>query len=315
MDRIELFSSNDGTTSIEVRLTGETVWLTQQQIAELFETSRENIAMHLRNVFAEGELDEKATCKDFLQVRQEGSRTVRRRVGHYNLDAIISVGYRVKSHVATRFRIWATERLRELLTAGYVLNEQRLEQLGAIVQILSRSNDEMVAGVVDVLSVYLPGIVLLREFDEGSIAANADSVPDWTLTLHEARSVISRLATEFPGDSLLGQERGDQLDSVLNAIYQGFGDQELYPTVEEKAANLLYFVVKDHPLADGNKRSAAALFVVFLDRNSALRHRDGNLRIDSNALAALTLLVAMSDPSEKDLMTSLIIRMLTTASE
>lgn len=171
MDTIELYSADGGSTSIEVRLNGETVWLTQQQIADLFETSRENITMHLKNIYSEGELVEQATRKEFLQVRQEGSRKVSRRVAHYNLDAIISVGYRVKSRIATKFRIWATERLRAYLVAGYAVNEERLAQLGSIVNVLSRANDEMVAGVVDVLSVYLPGITLLREFDEGDIAS------------------------------------------------------------------------------------------------------------------------------------------------
>lgn len=311
MDTIELYSADGGSTSIEVRLNGETVWLTQQQIADLFETSRENITMHLKNIYSEGELVEQATRKEFLQVRQEGSRKVSRRVAHYNLDAIISVGYRVKSRIATKFRIWATERLRAYLVAGYAVNEERLAQLGSIVNVLSRANDEMVAGVVDVLSVYLPGITLLREFDEGDIASSATSVPNWTLTIEEARSVIARLAREFPADRLLGRERGNQLESVVNAIYQGFGDVELYPTVEEKAANLLYFIVKDHPLADGNKPSAAALFIVFLERNALLLGREGRLRIDSNTLAAVTLLVALSDPAEKELMIALIIRMLT----
>lgn len=275
------YQRDDGVPALEVRLDAEIVWLSQQQIAELFQTSRENITMHLRNVFDEGELDREATCKDFLQVRQEGARTV----SHYNLDAVISVGYRVKSKLATQFRIWATARLRDYLVKGYALNEQRLEQLGSIVRILARSIDELVAGVADVLAGYLPGLTLLRDYDEGRIAVTPGAVPGWMLSLDEARSVIARVATAF-------------------------GGQDLYPTVEEKAANLLYFVVKDHPLADGNKRSAAALFVTFLARNGALMGADGQPRITNNALAAITLMVAMSDPREKDLMTALLGRMI-----
>lgn len=306
-----LYQRDDGAPAIEVRLDAETVWLSQQQIADLFQTSRENITMHLRNVFREGELDRAATRKDFLQVRQEGDRAVRRAVAHYNLDAVISVGYRVKSKVATQFRIWATERLRDYLVKGYAINEQRLEQLGSIVQILARSSDELVAGVADVLAEYLPGLALLRDYDEGRIDTAPGVIPGWTLTLGEARSVIAAVAAEFPDDGLFGKERGEALDGVIGAIYQGFGGQDLYPTVEEKAANLLYLVVKDHPLADGNKRSAAALFVTFLARNGQLTNAGGSPRVTNNALAAITLMVAMSDPKEKDLMISLLIRMIT----
>lgn len=306
-----LYRHDDGSPELRVRFEAQTVWLSQQQIAELFQTSRENITMHLRNVFAEGELDRGATCKDFLQVRHEGARTVNRAVAHYNLDAIISVGYRVKSKTATQFRIWATERLREYLITGYAINQQRLEQLGSIVQILARSSDELVAGVADVLAEYLPGLTLIRDYDRGRIDSAPGVVPGWTLTANEARSIISQLAAEFPDDGLFGKERGDALEGLIGVIYQGFGGEDLYPTVEEKAANLLYLVVKDHPLSDGNKRSAAALFVTFLARNSLLDRADGTPRVANNALAAITLMVAMSDPRGKELMISLLIRMIT----
>lgn len=305
-----LYQRDDGAPAMQVRLEADTVWLSQQQIAELFQTSRENITMHLRNVFDEGELDPAATSKDFLQVRQEGTRQVRRSVVHYNLDAIISVGYRVKSTVATQFRIWATARLRDYLVRGYALNEQRLEQLGSIVGILGRSTDELVAGVADVLAGYLPGLRLLRDYDEGRIDTEPGAVPGWVLTTGEARTVIAQVGAEFPADQLFGRERGDALDGVVAAIYQSFGGDDLYPTVEEKAANLLYLVVKDHPLSDGNKRSAAALFVTFLARNGILHSGGGVPRISNNALAAITLLVAMSAPREKDLMVALLVRML-----
>ena len=310
-----LYQREDGVPALEVRLDAETVWLSQQQVSELFETTRENITMHLRNIFDEGELSADATCKDFLQVRTEGRRTVRRSVMHYNLDAIISVGYRVKSNVATQFRIWATDRLHDYLVRGYAINEQRLEQLGTIVEILGRSTDELVAGVADVLAGYLPGLILLRDYDEGQIDVAPGAIPGWTLTLEEARAVVAAVAGEFPADTLFGRERGDGLDGVLGAIYQSFGGQYLYPTVEEKAANLLYFVVKDHPLSDGNKRSAAALFVTFLARNGVLTDAAGHPRITNNALAAITLMVAMSAPKEKDLMIALLTRMLAVEGE
>ncbi len=311
LGEVIVYQREDGTPALEVRLDAETVWLSQLQIAELFQTTRENITMHLGNVYDEGELDQKATSKDFLQVRREGTRDVQRKVKHYNLDVILSVGYRVKSKVATQFRIWATERLREYLVQGYALNEQRLEQLGSIVQILARSSDEVLAGVADVLTGYLPGLTLLRDYDEGHLDANPSVIPGWTLTLDEARLIIGRVAAEFPDDVLLGKERGDALDGVLGAIYQSFGGQDLYSTAEEKAANLLYLIVKDHPLSDGNKRCAAAFFVTFLARNGMLANDDGTPRVTNNSLAATTLLVAMSDPREKDLMIALIIRMIT----
>lgn len=310
-----LYQNDDGAPAIKVRLENETVWLSQQQIAELFGTTRENITMHLRNVYEEGELSEGATCKESLQVRIEGNRSVRREILTYNLDAIISVGYRVKSKVATQFRIWETDRLREYLVQGYALNEQRLVQLGSIVRVLSRSSDELVAGVADVLAGYLPGLTLLRDYDEGEVEAQPTATPGWTLTLAEAREVIRRLATEFPNDALLGRERSDALEGIVTTIYQSFGGEDLYPTVEEKAANLLYLVVKDHPLLDGNKRSAAALFVTFLARNGVLNSDHGSPRISNNALAAITLMVAMSDPKEKDLMIALLVRMLVDQSQ
>ena len=305
-----LYQREDGAPTLDVRLDAETVWLSQQQIAELFQTTRENITMHLRNVYVEGELDREATRKDFLQVRVEGSRSVRRAVAHYNLDAILSVGYRVKSATATQFRIWATRQLRDYLVRGYIVNEQRLEQLGTIVRILSRSADELVSGFADVLQSYLPGLTLLRDYDEGHIDAQPSAIPGWELTLDAARRVIEQLRVEFPDDALLGRERGDGLAGIIGALYQSFTGQELYPTGEEKAANLLYLVIKDHPLSDGNKRTAAALFIAFLARNGMLSNTDGAPRVTNNALVATTLLVAISDPKEKDVMIALLVRML-----
>jgi len=305
-----VYERDDGEPGLEVRLKDETVWMSQQQLAELFQTSRTNVVEHIRNIFNEGELSEAATCRDFRQVRTEGARTVERSIPHYNLDVIISVGYRVKSAVATRFRIWATNRLREYLLQGVAINQERLEQLGSIVRILSRSSDELVAGVADVLAGYLPGLQLLRDYDAGQLDTAPGSKPGWALTIKEARSVIAEVRAEFTEDVLFGRERGGGLESVVASIYQGFAGQELYPTVQQKAANLLYLVVKDHPLSDGNKRSAAALFVTFLSRNGILTDADGQPRISNNALAAITLMVAMSDPKEKELMVALVVRML-----
>ena len=308
---IIIYQPVEGRAGIDVRVESETVWLSQQQMAALFETSRTNIVEHLGHIYAEGELEKEATCRDFRQVRQEGKRQVNRLVPHYNLDAIISVGYRVKSATATQFRIWATKRLREYLVQGYSINEQRLEQLGQIAQVLSRSENPAVAGTGEVLASYLPSLHVLRDYDDGVIAQQSEGrSPVWELGYEDAQAIIARLSEEFPDDALLGVENGNGLQSVVATIYQSFAGQDLYPTLEEKAANLLYLVVKDHPLADGNKRSAAALFVEFLDRNAALYQADGAARVSNNALAAMTLMVAMSSPQEKDLMVALIQRMI-----
>ncbi|GAA2222371.1 virulence RhuM family protein [Herbiconiux moechotypicola] len=304
-----LYQRDDGAPALEVRLDDETVWLSQQQIADLFQTSRTNVVEHIGRVFAEGELDEEATCRKFRQVRNEGARRVEREIPFYNLDVIISVGYRVKTRIATQFRIWATARLREFMVRGYVIDERRLEELGKLVQILARSDDDLVAGVADLVADYLPGLTLLREYDEARIATAPVAVPGWELTVSEARAVIAEVAAEFPTDTLFGRERADSLEATIGAVYQGFAGEELYPTVEEKAANLLYLVVKDHPLSDGNKRSAAALFVTFLARNGLLTAPDSTPRIANNTLAAITLMVAMSDPREKSLMIALLVRM------
>ena len=293
---IIIYQPVEGQAGIDVRVESETVWLSQRQMAALFETSRTNIVEQLGHIYAEGELEKEATCRDFRQVRQEGKRQVNRLVTHYNLDAIISVGYRVNSITITQFRIWAAKLLRERLVQKCSVNQNRLESE---------------VGLGEVLTYYLPSLRLLRDYDDGVITQQSEGrSPLWELGHEDAQAIIARLREEFPDDALLGVENGDGLQSVVATIYQSFAGQDLYPTLEEKAANLLYLVVKDHPLADGNKRSAAALFVEFLDRNAALHQADGAARVSNNALAAMTLMVAMSSPQEKDLMVALIQRMI-----
>lgn len=281
-DSIEIFQSGDGGIQSHVRTSAGTVWLTRHQLATLYGRDVKTIGKHVANAQRE-ELADTAVVAKFATTASDGKTY---QVEHFDLDMVLSVGYRVKSTEGVRFRRWANDILRRYAVEGAALNERGLSEIGKIVTVLARSNDELLAGVADVVSDYMPSLALLRDFDEGNIESLPATVPAWTLTLDEARSIINRLAKEFPNDRLLGTERGDALDAVIGAIYQGFGDQELYPTVEEKAANLLYFVVKDHPLADGS------------------------MRIAHNALAAITLLVAMSDPTEKDLMMALIIRMI-----
>ena len=299
--------------AIDVRLEGETVWLSQRQMSVLFDTSSDNVGLHLKNIYAERELLEEATTEDFSVVRQEGNRQVRRSVRHYNLDAIISVGYRVKSATATQFRIWATKRLREYLVQGYSINRQRLEQLGQIVEVMARADNHLVAGTGEVLSAYIPSLQTLRDYDEGTLSASESTgnAPVWQLTHADAQAIIARARSEFSQDRLFGLENGDKLKSVVATIYQSFAGQDLYKTTEQKAANLLYLMVKDHPLVDGNKRSAAALFIEFLAQNNLLFSADGTPPlVSNNALAAMTLMVAMSNPKEKDLMVALVERLI-----
>ena len=298
--------------AVDVRLEGETAWLSQRQMSVLFDTSSDNVGLHLKNIYAEGELLEEATTEDFSVVRQEGNRQVRRSVRHYNLDAIISVGYRVKSATATQFRIWATKRLREYLVQGYSINRQRLEQLGQIVKVMARADNHLVAGTGEVLSAYIPSLQTLRDYDEGTLSdsESTGNAPVWHLTHADAQAIIARTRSEFPQDRLFGLENGDKLKSVVATIYQSFAGQDLYQTTEQKAANLLYLMVKDHPLVDGNKRSAAALFIEFLSRNNLLFSADGTPLVSNNALAAITLMVAMSNPQEKDLMVALVERLI-----
>ncbi|MDO9591300.1 MAG: virulence protein RhuM/Fic/DOC family protein [Microcella sp.] len=304
---VELYRSSTGDFELAVQTDSETVWLSADQLVSLFGRDKSTISRHLRNVFVEGELDREAVVADFATTAADGKTYT---VAHYNLDVVISVGYRVKSVEGVRFRRWATQVLRRYLVEGVAVYTRRLAQLGSIVHVLSRSSDELVAGVAEVVERYLPSLRALSAYDNGEIEQVPGTTPSWELSYDEARAVIGQVAAEFPADTLFGGERGEALRSVVATIYQGFAGVELYPTVQSKAANLLYLVIKDHPLTDGNKRSAAALFVHFLERNGVLAGPGGISRISNNALAAITLMVAMSDPKEKELMIALVVSML-----
>jgi len=285
----------------------ETIWASQTQIEELFGLDQSGVSRHIRNVFRDEEVDRESNSMQNLHRNTSGPG---RPETYYSLDVILAVGYRTNSGRAIQFRRWASGVLKDYIVAGVAVNSKRLDELGSIVRLLSRADNELVAGVADVLASYVPGLQLLREYDDGYIVIPDGALPGWELTIEEARAIISRVGDEFPQDTLFGHDPKGKLDGTIGAIYQGFGGQDIYPTVEDKAANLLYLVVKDHALADGNKRSAAALFVTFLDRNGVLRDTEGKPRISNNALAAITLMVAMSDPAEKDLMVALITKML-----
>lgn len=319
----QLVIFDDANQPVQVRLDGETLWLTQRQMAEVFATTPENVVMHLKNIFREGELDEAATAKDFLAVQMEGKRQVQRRLKHYNLDAIISIGYRVNSTRATRFRQWATRVLREHLTQGYSLDRERFEknaaELEAALQLVRKAaaGEALTAnqgrGLVDVIARYTHTFLWLQRYDEELLTAPAGSPGGVLPTLDEAQATIARLKADLmargEASELFGRERGDAFAALLGNLDQSVFGESAYPTVETKAAHLLYFVIKNHPFSDGNKRSGAFLFVDFLARNGRLL-RDGVPVINDVGLAALALLVAESDPKAKDVMTRLIENML-----
>ena len=301
--QLALYEDPDRTVHLDVRVDGDTVWLTQQQMAALFGRDVTTIRKHLKSASKE-ELCDIPTSAFFALVQNEGTRTVKRQVEHYNLDMVISVGYRVKSQQGVYFRRWANGVLKQHLLQGYSINQKRLEALGTVFKVLERSSTPELSGAAEVLQRYLPSLTLLDEYDTGRLQAPQGNESNWKLGYTEVLEVVRSLPF-YSSSTLFGRERDNQFAGIISTLYQGFGDQDLYPSVQAKAANLLYLVVKDHPFLDGNKRSAAALFIHFLDKNGVLR--DGErLRVEGNALAAMTLMVALSDPSEKDSMVALV---------
>jgi len=260
-----LFTSEDGAVSVSATVERETVWLTQAQMAQVFEVKRPAITKHLANIFKTGELDEESTCSILEHMGQGGSRAYATR--YYNLDAIIAVGYRVNSRRATQFRIWATGVLRDYMLKGYALNRQRLKVLGQVVTILKRAEKQLdAAQVLDVIERYTDALDLLDDYDHQRIGKPKGRKDRSRLTYDECRRLID--AMRFGSESeLFGRERDESFKGSLGAIYQTFDGKEVYPSIEEKAANLLYFIVKNHSFADGNKRIGAALFLHFLNKN------------------------------------------------
>lgn len=321
-----MYRTEDGKTALGVRLAGETVWLAQAQIADLFSVKVPAISKHINNIYDDRELARKATVSKMETVRTEGKRQVTRTVEYYNLDMIISVGYRVNSARATRFRIWATQTLKDHLIRGYTFNERRLREKGIseaeqAIQLLSRTltlhnlvNEEG-RDVLEVISRYAKSWLLLKEYDEQRLTAPkrcklARVALDY-LRIREAIAMLkARLMERGEATPLFGQERNEQLAGILGSIEQTFDGQPLYASIEEKAAHLLYFVIKDHPFADGNKRIGSFLFILFLCENRHLEDATGQIKINDNALVALALLIAESEPRNKDLMIRLVMNLL-----
>ena len=309
-NEIVLFESRDGAVTLPVPVRDESVWLTRMQMADLFDVTPQNITIHLKKVYAAGELEREATSKDFLRVQTEGGRQITRSVNCYSLDAIISVGYRVNSTRATQFRIWATGVLKEYIVRGYAINRERMRQLGQTVEVMKRvANSLDVEQVLDVVKAYSTALDLLDGYDHQTIEKPKARGHSVELTYEECRRFIDSM--KFAADSpLFGNEKDGSFKSALGAVYQSFGGKDLYPSSQEKAANLLYLVTKNHGFSDGNKRIAAGLFLYFLKRNKLLLRKDGTKRIADHTLVALTVMIAESKPQEKELMVNIVMTFL-----
>ena len=321
-NQIVIYQSEDGQTQVDVRLENETVWLTQAQMVELFQTTKQNVSLHVGNVFREGELEQESTVKEYLTVQKEGERKVSRKVKYYNLDVIISVGYRVKSKRGTAFRIWANKVLKQYLMKGYAVNERmRKEQIGELRQLVGMlgrtiqnqpllSNDETDA-LFKVVTDYTYALDTLDNYDYERLTINKTTKEEpFHATYDNAMEAIKGLREKFGGSVLFGHEKDNSFKSSIGQIYQTFGGEELYSSVEEKAAMLLYLVTKNHSFSDGNKRIAATLFLWFLNGNHILYHPDGSKRIADSTLVALTLMIAESRTEEKDVMVKVVVNLI-----
>lgn len=304
-----IFKAQDENIKLDVKLEDETVWLTQNQMTELFQTTKQNISLHLNNVFKEGELEQNSTVKECLTVQKEGSREVSRKTNYYNLDVIISVGYRVKSKRGVEFRKWANKVLKDYILKGYAVNNNRINQLGEIIRIMKRTDNKIDSKqILDVIEKYTVALDLLDDYDHQRIKKPDGNEATYVLDYEECKDVIDSM--KFGGDSeLFGNEKDDSFKASINAVYQTFGGQDVYPSLEEKAANLLYFITKNHSFSDGNKRIAATIFLHFLDKNQML-FIEGEKIIEDYTLVAITIMIAESKPDEKDTMVKLIMNFL-----
>jgi len=328
MNQIEIYQTKDKQTQVEVRFEEDTVWLNQIQLAELFKGSRSNIVEHIKNIYKSGELDENSTCRKFRQVRTEGKRKIERQIDHYNLDIIIGVGYRINSKRGTQFRQWATQRLKDYLVKGYTLNEKRLQQLVQNMQQLeqavklihqSGSAGELsiteAKGLLEIITTYTQSFILLNKFDSNNLTdEKLNENITYEIKYSEAIKAITELKKQLikkkEASALFGKERGQGFESALNSVVKTFGGEYLYKSIEEQAAHLLYFIIKNHSFTDGNKRIGAFLFVWFLEKNKHRFKKSGELKINDNALVALALLVAQSNPDDKEIMIKLVMNLI-----
>ena len=322
-NQIIIYQTKEGETGIDVKLQNETVWLTQKQISLVFGTQIPAINKHINNIFKAKELDYSTVSKMEI-VQTEGKRKVTRLVEAYNLDMILSIGYRINSEKATKFRIWASKLLKEYLIKGYTINEKRLKEqaeqlanLKSTVNLLSNVlkskelNSDEANGLLKVVIDYAYALDILDKYDHQQLVIEGTTLQElFIIDYDEAITAIQNLKHKFGGSSLFGNEKDDSFKGSINNIYQTFDGLDLYPSVEEKAAKLLYFVVKNHSFSDGNKRIAAYLFIWFLDRNGLLYKADGTKRIADNALVALTLMIAESKPEEHEMIVKVVVNLI-----
>lgn len=319
-DKIIIYRTDDGQTAIDVKLEHDTVWLSQAQMAELFQKDRTVIGRHINNIYKEHELERETTCANFAHVGKDADQTYQTVL--YNLDVIISVGYRVKSQRGTQFRIWANRVLKEYLVKGYAVNkaltEQRYTELKQLVAILGRTvkaQEALTSGdalnLVEVVSDYAYALDTLDRYDYQQLTVEqTTNEAKFRATYEGAMQAIEGLKTKFGGSRWFANEKDDSFKSSIGQIYQTFGGQDLYPSVEEKAAMLLYLVTKNHSFSDGNKRIAAMLFLWFMAGNGILYNPDGSKRIADNTLVALTLMIAESRTEEKDVMVKVVVNLI-----
>lgn len=320
MNEIVIYQSPDG-VQVQVRFDEDTVWATQKQIAEIFQTTPQNITIHLKNAYLEGEIDRSATCKEDLQVQIEGKRTINRKQLLYNLDAILSVGYRISSKRGTQFRQWATQRLKDYLVQGYSINQKRLDELGKMVQLIAKSgaSDEVqlseAKGLLEILGNYTKSFSLLNQYDTqqlkpGTLSKHITYEIEYVEAIGAVVELRKQLVAKNQASYLFGNEKDESFRSSLKTIVQTFDGEYVYPSIEEQAAHLLYFVIKNHSFTDGNKRIGAFLFVWFLEKNKHRFKKSGELKINDNGLTAIALLVAQSNPVEKEILIQLIVALI-----
>lgn len=313
MPELVLYTSADGTVRLDVQFEQDTIWLSLNQLADLFDRDKSVISRHLRNIYQEGELDRQATVAKNATVQKESGRSVVRDIEYYNLDAVISVGYRVNSKRGTEFRIWATNVLRQHLVQGYTANEKRLKalkqtlKLAADISARKTLTGDEASILLQTVSEYAAALDLLDDYDHQRVTIGRTSRRQAKpVTYAEVMGLIAVMRQKFGASAVFGKEKDQSLHSSLNAVLQSFDGKDVYPSVEEKAAHLLYFMVKNHSFVDGNKRIAAAVFLRFSDKNGLLRDREGGKRIADNALVAMTLMIAESRPQEKAIITAML---------
>lgn len=321
MSKIEIYQTKNGQTNIDVTFDNETIWLSQKQIAIIFGTEVPAVNKHIKNIFDDEELSKFSTISKMEIVQKEGNREVKRLVERYNLDMIISIGYRINSNQATKFRQWATQRLKEHLVNGYTINQQRLEQLQKTIEIIqSTGNDENLnldeaKGLLEIIKNYTQSFVLLNQFDSNSlIDSGLSETIIYEINYEEAVNAILKLklhlVSKNEATNLFGNQKDESFKGILGNILQSFNNAYLYPTIEEQASHLLYFIIKNHPFSDGNKRIGAFMFVWFLEKNKHHFKKSGELKINDNALVAIALLVAQSNPNDKEILIKLIINLI-----